>query len=140
MHRCNARVSAPRTPPCNGRAGSPLSAVIVLSFFFAACAFAADYDIAAYVWPAYQPEPRWAELGIFKAEKGEWQSVWEARPKWEGHEQPRKPLWGYENEADPKVVEKKIDVAVSHGVNVFIYDWYWYGGRPFLEDALGGEQ
>jgi len=19
---------------------------------------------------------------------------------------------------------------------VFIYDWYWYGGRPFLEDAL----
>ena len=96
----------------------------------------AEYDIAAYVWPAYQPEPRWKELGIFKAGKGEWQSVWEARPKWEGHEQPRIPLWGYENEADPKVVEKKIDVAVSHGVNVFIYDWYWYGGRPFLEDAL----
>ena len=95
-----------------------------------------EYDIAAYVWPAYQPEPRWAELGIFKAGKGEWQSVWEARPKWDGHEQPRKPLWGYENEADPKVVEKKIDAAVSHGVNVFIYDWYWYGGRPFLEDAL----
>ena len=20
---------------------------------------ASDYDIAAYVWPAYQPEPRW---------------------------------------------------------------------------------
>ena len=109
---------------------------IVLFFVFSACAFAADYDIAAYVWPAYQPEPRWAELGIFKAGKGEWQSVWEARPKWEGHDQPRKPLWGYENEADPKVVEKKIDAAVSHGVNVFIYDWYWYGGRPFLEDAL----
>ena len=96
----------------------------------------AEYDIAAYVWPAYQPEPRWKELGIFKAGKGEWQSVWEARPKWEGHEQPRIPLWGYENEADPKVVEKKIDAAVSYGVNVFIYDWYWYGGRPFLEDAL----
>ena len=111
-------------------------AAIVLSFVFAASASAAEYDIAAYVWPAYQPEPRWAELGIFKAGKGEWQSVWEARPKWEGHEQPRKPLWGYENEADPKVVEKKIDAAVSHGVNVFIYDWYWYGGRPFLEDAL----
>ena len=103
------------------------------------CAFAAmggRYDVAAYVWPAYQPEPRWAELGIFKAGKGEWQNVWEAVPKWEGHVQPLKPLWGYENEADPKVVEKKIDAAVSHGVNVFIYDWYWYGGRPFLEDAL----
>ena len=97
---------------------------------------AADYDVAAYVWPAYQPEPRWAELGIFKAGKGEWQSVWEAVPKWVGHEQPLKPLWGYENEAEANVVEKKIDAALAHGVNVFIYDWYWYGGRPFLEDAL----
>ncbi len=110
-------------------------AVAALSFL-AVNALAAEYDVAAYVWPAYQPEPRWAELGIFKDGKGEWQSVWEARPKWEGHEQPRKPLGGYENEADPKVVAKKIDAAVSHGVNVFIYDWYWYGGRPFLEDAL----
>ena len=102
----------------------------------AAAAGAADYDVAAYVWPAYQPEPRWAELGIFSAGKGEWQNVWEARPKWPGHDQPRKPLWGYENEADPAVVAKKIDAAVAHGVNVFIYDWYWYGGRPFLEDGL----
>ena len=105
-------------------------------FLLVAQVMAQDYDVAAYVWPAYQPEPRWAELGIFKAGKGEWQSVWEAVPKWEGHEQPRKPLWGYTNEADPKDVEQKIDAAVSHGVNVFIYDWYWYGGRPFLEDAL----
>lgn len=94
------------------------------------------YDIAAYVWPAYQPEPRWRELGIFADGDGEWQNVREAVPKWEGHRQPVVPLWGYENEADPKVVEKKIDAAISHGVNVFIYDWYWYGGRPFLEDAL----
>ncbi|MDD4061915.1 MAG: glycoside hydrolase family 99-like domain-containing protein [Kiritimatiellae bacterium] len=98
--------------------------------------FAADYDIAAYVWPAYHNEPRWKELGIFADGKGEWQNVYEAKPKWKGHHQPLVPLWGYENEADPKVVEKKIDAAVSHGVNVFIYDWYWYGGRPFLEDAL----
>ena len=110
-------------------------AVAALSFL-AVSALAAEYDVAAYVWPAYQPEPRWAELGIFKDGKGEWQNVYEAVPKWEGHRQPLVPLWGYENEADPKAVEKKIDTAVSHGVNVFIYDWYWYGGRPFLEDAL----
>ena len=102
---------------------------------FAGNVASADYDVAAYVWPAYQPELRWAELGIFNDGKGEWQNVYEAKPKWEGHRQPLVPLWGYENEADPKVVEKKIDAAVSHGVNVFIYDWYWYGGRPFLEDA-----
>ena len=64
-----------------------------------------SYDVAAFVWPAYQPEPRWAELGIFKAGKGEWQNVWEAVPKWEGHRQPLKPLWGYENEAEYNNVE-----------------------------------
>ena len=55
-----------------------------------AFAGASGYDVAAYVWPAYQPEPRWAELGIFDAGKGEWQNVWEAVPKWEGHVQPLK--------------------------------------------------
>ncbi len=48
--------------------------------FVAALALMADvafagesgYDVAAYLWPAYQPEPRWAELGIFAAGKGEW--------------------------------------------------------------------
>ena len=109
---------------------------IAALLFALSAAGAQDYDVAAYVWPAYQPEPRWAELGIFKAGKGEWQSVWEAQPKWAGHEQPRKPVWGYTNEADPRDVAQKIDAAVSHGVNVFIYDWYWYEGRPFLEDAL----
>ena len=29
----------------------------------------AGYDVAAYVWPAYQPEPRWKELGIFAERK-----------------------------------------------------------------------
>jgi hypothetical protein len=95
-----------------------------------------SYDVAAYVLPAYQPEPRWAELGIFKDGIGEWQNVKEAVPKWQGHRQPLVPTWGYENEADPTVVAKKIDAAVAHGVNVFIYDWYWYKDRPFLEDAL----
>jgi len=95
------------------------------------------YDVAALVYPGYHPDPRWQkELGIFHEGIGEWQNVKEAKPKWEGHYQPRVPAWGFENEADPKVMEKKIEAAVSHGVNVFIYDWYWYGGRTFLEGGL----
>jgi len=35
----------------------------------ASSVFAEQYEVAAYVWPAYQPEPRWAELGIFGAGK-----------------------------------------------------------------------
>jgi hypothetical protein len=94
------------------------------------------YDIAAYVWPAYQPEARFKDIGVFKDGKGEWEAIYNAKPKFPGHNQPHVPLWGYTNEADPKVMEKKIDAAVSHGVNVFIYDWYWYDGKPFLENGI----
>jgi hypothetical protein len=91
-------------------------------------------DVGAYVWPAYHDEPR-ARL-FWPGGMGEWESVRDARPLFEGHQQPRVPLWGYLNEADPHVMEMKIDVAAEHGVNVFIYDWYWYDRRPFLEAAL----
>ena len=33
-------------------------------------------------------------------------------------------------------MEFQIRQAVSHGVNTFIYDWYWYDGRPFPEQCL----
>ena len=95
-----------------------------------------SYDIAAFVWPSYTgDEPRtrifWPD-GI-----GEWQTVKAMTNKgYDGCRWPRVPLWGYENEADSSVMEKQIDCAVSHGVNVFIYDWYWYDNRPFLENCL----
>jgi len=94
------------------------------------------YDVAAIVWPAYHPEPRWKELGIFPHGTGEWQNVYEAVPKYPGHTQPKIPLWGYEPEDNPIVVARKIDAALAAGVNIFIYDWYWYQNRPFLEGAL----
>lgn len=93
------------------------------------------YDIAAYIWPSYTgDEPR---TRIFWPEGyGEWQTVKAMKPFYEGHKWPRKPLWGYVNEADPYVMEMQIEAASSHGVNVFIYDWYWYDDRPFLEQCL----
>jgi hypothetical protein len=33
-------------------------------------------------------------------------------------------------------MEMQINAAADHGVNVFIYDWYWYDGKPFLEQCL----
>ncbi len=93
-----------------------------------------SYDVAAFVWPSYHPDDRakifWPD-GI-----GEWQTVASNTPKYEGHEQPRFPLWGYINEADPYVAEMEINAAADHGVNVFIFDWYWYDGMPFLEGHL----
>jgi hypothetical protein len=93
-----------------------------------------QYDVAAFIWPSYHPDPRarvfWP-MGI-----GEWETVMKNAPKFEGHDQPRFPLWGYVNEADPYVMRMQIDAAADHGVNVFIYDWYWYDGMPYLEGCL----
>jgi hypothetical protein len=94
-----------------------------------------EYYVAAYVWPSCHDEPvtrdaLWGE-GI-----GEWEIIRKGTPRFEGHYQPKAPLWGYEMDDDPKVVEKWIDIATKHGVNVFIYDWYWYNGGPYLENAL----
>ncbi|MBQ9945538.1 MAG: glycoside hydrolase family 99-like domain-containing protein [Clostridia bacterium] len=95
-----------------------------------------NYDIAAFIWPSYTgDEPR---TRIFWPEGyGEWQTVKAMTDRgYKGCRWPRKPLWGYVNEADSRIMEMQIDCAVSYGVNVFIYDWYWFDNRPFLENCL----
>lgn len=94
-----------------------------------------DYYVAAYVWPSchYEPmshEKLWGD-GI-----GEWEIIQKGNPRFEGHYQPRAPLWGYQMDDDPLAWEQKIDAALSHGDNTFIFDWYWYDGKPFLEEAV----
>lgn len=93
------------------------------------------YDIAAYVWPAYTGTELRTRI-FWPDGQGEWQSVKSAESKFPGHNWPKYPLWGYVDEADPQVMEMEIKEAVSHGVNVFIYDWYWFDNRPFLEQCL----
>lgn len=93
------------------------------------------YDVAAYVWPSYTgKEPR--AYQFWEQRIGEWQSVLSAEKRTADQIFPRKPLWGTVDEADPAVMEFQIREALRHGVNVFIYDWYWYDRRPFLEQCL----
>ena len=93
------------------------------------------YDVAAFLYPAYASDdprlrPFWP-MGI-----GEWETVMTMQKRNPGHYWDRKPLWGYINEADPSVMSMEIEQATKHGVNVFIFDWYWYDGRPFMETTL----
>ena len=74
----------------------------------------------------------------------EWEVLKCARPRFEGHEQPNIPLWGYEDEADPKVFSKKIETAVAYGIDGFIFDTYYYDDGPYRlrcldEGFLGAE-
>ena len=94
-----------------------------------------DYYVAAYIWPSCHDDPLGREK-LWSEGTGEWEVIKKGDPRFEGHYQPRQPLWGYELDNDPKVVEKWIDAATDHGVNVFVYDWYWYEGGPYLEGAL----
>jgi hypothetical protein len=94
-----------------------------------------EYYVAAYIWPSCHDEDMSREA-LWPDGTGEWEVIRKGNPRFEGHDQPRVPLWGYEMDDDPNVVEKWIDLATAHGVNVFVYDWYWYDGGPFLESAL----
>ena len=94
-----------------------------------------NYYVAAYIWPSCHNDPLGRDK-LWPEGTGEWEVIKKGNPRFDGHYQPRQPLWGYEADNDPKVVEKWIDVATDHGVNVFVYDWYWYEGGPFLESAL----
>lgn len=93
------------------------------------------YDIAAYIWPSYTGDEKRSRI-FWEKGIGEWQSVQSAEARVPGQKLPRVPVWGYQNEADPAVMEFQIGEALRHGVNVFIYDWYWYDRRPFLEQCL----
>ena len=92
------------------------------------------YEVAAYYFGNYHVDPR-NELAHGPGWT-EWNLVKDAKPRFAGHAQPKAPLWGYGDESDPKVFERKIDAAADHGLTAFIFDWYWYDDGPFLERAL----
>ena len=99
-----------------------------------------DYFVCAYVWPSCHDDSL-AREWLWPDGDGEWEVIKKGDPRFEGHYQPRQPLWGYEHDDDPEVVERWIQIALKHGVNTFVYDWYWYNAPdgysgPYLEDAL----
>jgi hypothetical protein len=93
------------------------------------------YDIAAYYFPNYHNNDSRNEARYGKG-WSEWELVKNAVPRFEGQHQPKIPAWGYTNESDPKVMEMKINTASEYGIDVFIYDWYYYNDGPFLEKGL----
>jgi hypothetical protein len=92
------------------------------------------YEVAAYYFPQFHPDP----LNDLWHGKGwtEWEVLKSARPRFAGHRQPIVPEWGYFDEADPAWAAREIDLAADHGISAFLYDWYWYKGRPFLQGGL----
>jgi hypothetical protein len=84
--------------------------------------------------------PHWHNYDHGTAWKGEGWTEWEglkaAVPRFPGHHQPLRPTWGPFDESDPEWCAKEIDLAADHGIDVFLYDWYWYSGVKNMEEAL----
>lgn len=91
--------------------------------------------VASYYFGNYHPgEPR--NTRTKGPNWSEWELVKNAKPRFAGHQQPHVPLWGYEDESDPKVMAKKIAAAADHGIDAFIFDWYYYNDGPFLDSPI----
>ena len=89
----------------------------------------------AWYFPNWHPTPlneKWHGKGWT-----EWEVVKCATPRFEGHIAPRLPLWGVENEAEPAVMEKKIQTAHDYGIDGFIFDFYWFKDfGPYRRECL----
>ncbi len=94
----------------------------------------AQIEVAAYYFPQWHPDARndkWHGKGWT-----EWELVKAARPRFEGHRQPIVPAWGMFDESNPIFAGREIELAATHGVTAFIYDYYYYEDGPFLAGAL----
>lgn len=93
-----------------------------------------NIEIGVYYFPNYHKDAR--NAAWHGKDWTEWELVKLAKPRFPGHQQPKVPLWGYEDEADPAVMGKKIDAAADAGITSFIFDWYWYNDGPYLQNCL----
>ena len=91
--------------------------------------------VAAYYFPNYHTGDPRNDLNKGK-NWSEWELVKAAKPRFPNHQQPKVPEWGFSDEKDPKVMAKKIEAAVSHGIDCFIFDWYMYEDGPFLNRCI----
>lgn len=100
---------------------------------------ASGVQVAAFYFPQWHVEP----LNEFWFGRGwsEWELLTRAEARFPGHEQPKVPVWGMGDEADPAVMARKINAAADSGLDAFMFDWYWYPHgentyAPFLNRCL----
>jgi hypothetical protein len=106
--------------------------LLLLASGFTALGQTDRVQAAAYYFPNWHRP----DSGHTGAKFGEWPNISRAKPRFEGHQQPKHPAWGIEDEADPRVMEKKINTAADHGLSAFLFCWYYHEQGPYLDRAL----
>ncbi len=90
--------------------------------------------IATYVYPGWHPIPE--RDRSFHPGFTEWELVEKCRPRFDGHLQPRVPRLGTYDDRDPTEVGKRVHLAQTHGVDAFVYGFFWCRGKRVFQDAL----
>ncbi|MGI8905400.1 MAG: glycoside hydrolase family 99-like domain-containing protein [Candidatus Sumerlaeaceae bacterium] len=91
------------------------------------------FDVATIYFPSWHPDDHYSAW--FGEGWNEWQLLMNAPQRYPGQtflKPDSKPF----NEADPAHMARQVDLAADHGIDVFIFDWYWYSGVRFIEGAL----
>ncbi|NLN74930.1 MAG: hypothetical protein GX139_01275, partial [Armatimonadetes bacterium] len=74
-----------------------------------------DYLVGCYYFPGWRDYGAWSVLNDYPE---------------------RRPILGYAHNGNPEVVDWQIKWALEHGIQFFIYDWYWIKGSRGLEEGL----
>ncbi len=93
-----------------------------------------NLTVACYLFPGFHKSafndiffsPGWTEYILMRS----------CHPWFPGHNQPRQPLLGELDEGLPSTWEIYNRLAAENGVDVFIWDSYWYENGPVFHEAL----
>jgi len=67
----------------------------------------------------------------------DWKLVKEAKPLYEGHNQPRIPMEeDYYNPCDKETLKKQAKLAREYGIEGFMFYHYWFDGKLYLEKPM----
>ena len=72
-----------------------LTVLCCIALFAACTAPRPEYRVCAYVWPSCHNDSL-AHSWLWPDGEGEWEVIKKGNPRFEGHYQPKRPLWGYE--------------------------------------------
>lgn len=90
--------------------------------------------LATYVYTGWHPIPERDQS--FHPGFTEWELVRECRPRFEGHWQPRRPLFGPYDDRDPLEVARRMQLGLDHGIEAFVFGVFWCRGKRVFESGL----
>jgi len=88
--------------------------ILVLVLLIRNSPAAEKYDIAAFYWPSLHYDERWAAFFPEGGKDGEWESIRNCKPKWEGHSHKRKTIW-----------PGSVDLPTFKTVGARVIEKYW---------------